>query len=105
MTGNSSFCVVGVSRGSDLGHIPQFTWQIQITDAIVKNVQRHVFENTEKHKHCRLNETDSSTSHWSIDFRSGTDTKAAFFGNHRPTTIHRRMTDMESVVLTQKLEN
>lgn len=104
MTGNSSFCVVGVSRGSDFGHILRITCQIQITDAIVENVQRHVFDHTENRKHCRPNETDSSTSQWPIDFRSGTDTKAVFFGNHRPTTIHRRMTDMESVVLTQKPE-
>jgi hypothetical protein len=59
MTGNSSFCVVGVSRGSDFGHIPRFTCQIQITDAIVKTVQRHVFDHTEKRRHCRSNETDS----------------------------------------------
>ena len=48
MTGNSSFCVVGVSRGSDFGYVPRFTYKIQITDAIVKNVQRHVFDRTGK---------------------------------------------------------
>ncbi|WP_407923268.1 THUMP domain-containing protein [Cupriavidus agavae] len=53
MTGNSSFCVVGVSRGSDFGHIPRFTCKVRITDAIVKNMQRHVFDLTGKRKHCR----------------------------------------------------
>jgi hypothetical protein len=88
MTGNSSFCVVGVSRGSDFGYVPRFPCQIQITDAIVKNMQRHVFNYTEKRKHCRPNETDSSTSHWAIDFRSGTDTKAVFseITDQRPFT-------------------